>query len=253
MGKQKKARKYATMKRMLSLRDQGLKEKDRLKPKKKEKKDPSALKEREVPQHPSCLFFQYNTQLGPPYHILVDTNFINSSIKAKLDLVQSMMDCLYAKCIPCITDCVMAEIEKLGQKYRVALRIAKDPRFERLPCTHKGTYADDCLVQRVPQHKCYIVATVDRDLKRRIRKIPGVPIMYISNHRKKMGLGGSLPIWCYAEDELHDDSMNQPFLPFLRQESSVNARTIGGKLWGTRYFQSLEVSPHRLVLPNDQT
>ena len=33
------------------------------------------------------------------------------------------------------------------------------------------------------QHKCYIVATVDRDLKRRIRKIPGVPIMYISNHR----------------------------------------------------------------------
>ena len=37
------------MKRMLSLRDQRLKEKDRLKPKKKEKKDPSALKEREVP------------------------------------------------------------------------------------------------------------------------------------------------------------------------------------------------------------
>ncbi|CAO2594304.1 rRNA-processing protein FCF1 homolog [Lemmus lemmus] len=170
MGKQKKTRKYATMKRMLSLRDERLKEKDRLNPKKKEKKDPSALKEREVPQHPSCLFFQYNTQLGPPYHILVDTNVINVSIKAKLDLVQSMMDCLYAN-------------EKLGQKYRVALRIAKDPRFDRLPCTHKGTYADDCLVQRVTQHKCYIVATVDRDLKRRIRKIPGVPIMYISNHR----------------------------------------------------------------------
>lgn len=33
------------------------------------------------------------------------------------------------------------------------------------------------------QHKCYIVATCDRDLKRRIRKIPGVPIMYISQHR----------------------------------------------------------------------
>uniref|UniRef100_A0A671F1X1 Uncharacterized protein n=1 Tax=Rhinolophus ferrumequinum TaxID=59479 RepID=A0A671F1X1_RHIFE len=37
MGKQKKTRKYATMKQMLSLRDQRLKEKDRLKPKKKEK------------------------------------------------------------------------------------------------------------------------------------------------------------------------------------------------------------------------
>lgn len=37
-----------------------------------------------------------------------------------------MMGCLYAKGIPCITDCVMAETEKLGQKYPVALRIAKE-------------------------------------------------------------------------------------------------------------------------------
>jgi hypothetical protein len=48
MGKQKKARKYATMKRMLSLRDESLK-KNRLKPKKKKKEDSSALKEREAP------------------------------------------------------------------------------------------------------------------------------------------------------------------------------------------------------------
>uniref|UniRef100_A0A2I2ZFL1 PIN domain-containing protein n=1 Tax=Gorilla gorilla gorilla TaxID=9595 RepID=A0A2I2ZFL1_GORGO len=155
--------------------------KDRLKPKEKENKDPSALKEREVPQHPSCLFCQYNTQLGPPYHILVDTNFINFSIKAKLDLVQSMMGCLHVKCIPCITDCVMVEIEKLGQKYRVALRIAKDPRFEQLPCTHTGTYAHDCLVQRVTQPKS--TTPGDRDLKRRIHKIPGIPIIIYNIQR----------------------------------------------------------------------
>ena len=47
----------------------------------------------------------------------------------------------------------------------------KDPRFERLPCLHKGTYADDCLVERITQHKCYIVGTCDKDLKRRIRKV----------------------------------------------------------------------------------
>ncbi|GBP20443.1 rRNA-processing protein FCF1 homolog [Eumeta japonica] len=76
-----------------------------------------------------------------------------------------------------------AEPQKLGRKYRVALRIIKDPRFERIACLHKGTYADDCIVQRVTQHKCYIVATNDKDLKRRIRKIPGVPIMYVSQHR----------------------------------------------------------------------
>lgn len=74
-----------------------------------------------------------------------------------------MMDCLYAKATPVITDCVMAELEKLGTKYRIALRIARDPRFIRLKCDHK-VYADDCLVDRVMQHQVYIVATNDRDL-----------------------------------------------------------------------------------------
>lgn len=50
------------------------------------------------PQASSAMFFKYNTQLGPPYHIIVDTNFINFSIKNKLEIIQSMMDCLYAKC-----------------------------------------------------------------------------------------------------------------------------------------------------------
>ncbi|KAL7680626.1 putative rRNA-processing protein Fcf1/Utp23 [Plasmopara halstedii] len=115
-------------------------------------------------QIPSNMFFKYKSALGPPYSIILDTNFINFSIKNKLEVVSAMMDCLLAKCTPSITDCVMAELEKLGHKYR-------------------GTYADDCLVQRVQQHRCYIVATCDRELKRRIRKIPGVPIMYISNRK----------------------------------------------------------------------
>lgn len=188
MGKTKKARKiaqqrFAQMKKMISQSDPRIKEEKRAPPKKKKREDPHEIKVREVPQASTALFFQYNTQLGPPYHILIDTNFVNFSIKYKLDIVQNMMDCLYAKCIAYITDCVVGELEKLGQKYRVALKIIKDPRFERLTCLHKGTYADDCLVQRVMQHKCYIVATCDRDLKRRIRKIPGVPIMYISQHR----------------------------------------------------------------------
>ena len=149
------------------------------------KKDLEAKKtaEKHIMQTPTALFFKYNTQLGPPYHVLVDTNFINFSIKNKLEIYKSMMDCLLAKCIPCITDCVMAELEKLGEKYRVALRLAKDPRFERLPCTHKGTYADDCLLQRCQQHRCYIVATCDKELKKRIRKVPGVPIMFINSRK----------------------------------------------------------------------
>ena len=29
------------------------------------------------------MFFAYNSSLGPPYHIIVDTNFINFSIQVR--------------------------------------------------------------------------------------------------------------------------------------------------------------------------
>eukprot|EP00163_Fabomonas_tropica_P016308 TRINITY_DN292_c0_g1_i1.p1 TRINITY_DN292_c0_g1~~TRINITY_DN292_c0_g1_i1.p1 ORF type:complete len:198 (+),score=30.79 TRINITY_DN292_c0_g1_i1:322-915(+) len=182
MGKAKKTRKFALKKRMISPKDARL-QKDNGKKKVVPVSKASDASLSNIPQVPSALFFKYNNALGPPYRVLVDTNFLNFSISNKLDLIPSMMDCLYAKCIPCVTDCVIAELEKLGHKYRIALRLAKDPRFERLPCSHKGTYADDCLVNRVQQHRCYIVATCDKDLKRRLRRIPGVPLMYIARHQ----------------------------------------------------------------------
>ena len=91
------------------------------------------------------------------------------------------MDCLYAKVTIYVCSCVVAELEKLGDKFKVALRCSKDPRFEKLHCG--TTYADDCIVNTVTESPIYIVGTADKDLKRRLRKIPGVPIMYISKHR----------------------------------------------------------------------
>lgn len=178
MGNVKKTKKFAMVKRMINPKDPRL---EKVQKKNAEKSVGDEV--RNVQQVPSSMFFKYNTALGPPYHLLLDTNFINFAIKNKLEIVRAAMDCLLAKVVPCITDCVMGELEKLGPKYRVALRVAKDPRFERICCGHKGTYADDCLVNRVTEHRCYIVATCDKDLKRRLRKVPGVPIMFISAHK----------------------------------------------------------------------
>jgi U3 small nucleolar RNA-associated protein 24 len=188
MAKQKKKKKtaaYAQTKRMISPKDSRIK-KPQLNPNlaaklAKQKADDAV---RSVAQTPSGLFFTHNASLGPPYRVLVDTNFINFSIQNKLDIHRSLMDCLYAKCIPCITEAVMAELEKLGPKYRVALRLAKDPRFTRLPAMRAGnTYADDDLVERVTTHRIYVVATCDKDLKRRIRKIAGVPLISIKERK----------------------------------------------------------------------
>ncbi|KAH6574398.1 hypothetical protein BASA60_005568 [Batrachochytrium salamandrivorans] len=152
MGKNKVTKQFGAVKRMIAKTDPRLKDvKEKLI--KKQQADQTKTLVRHIPQVASSLFFQHNEALVPPYHVIVDTNFINFSIQNKLEIIKAMMDC-------CL--------------------VARDPRFERLPCSHKGTYADDCIVNRIMQHKCYIVATCDKDLKRRIRKIPGVPIMYIA-------------------------------------------------------------------------
>ncbi|KAF4684752.1 rRNA-processing protein fcf1 [Perkinsus olseni] len=178
MGKAKKTRKVSVAKKMMNPNDTRLVKKTVGMEKQAKLRD-NKNKVKEIPKISSAMFFQANNNLKPPYQVLVDTNFFNFSIQNKLDPMQALMDCLLAKAVPCVTDCVIAEMEKLGHRYRLALRLAKDPRFTRLTCDHSGTYADDCLVTRVEQHRCYIVATNDRDLRRRLRKIPGVPIIRV--------------------------------------------------------------------------
>jgi U3 small nucleolar RNA-associated protein 24 len=184
MAKSKKkatTTKFAAVKRMITPNDGRIKKAD---PQQASKSQGAGESTRHVAQTSSSLFFTHNASLGPPYHVLIDTNFINFSIQNKLDILRSLMDCLYAKVVPCITDAVMAELEKLGPKYRVALRLAKDPRFTRLPAMQQGaTYADDDIVERVTAHRIYIVATCDKELKRRIRKISGVPLISIKERK----------------------------------------------------------------------
>ena len=51
----------------------------------------------------------------------------------------------------------MAELEKLGARYRIALRIARDERWERLKCDHKGIP----LSHSYPCHRSFTGLAVD--------------------------------------------------------------------------------------------
>ncbi|KAM0675614.1 hypothetical protein GVAV_000982 [Gurleya vavrai] len=127
-------------------------------------------------------FFLINHQLIPPYNVILDTSFVNHSIKRKLDIHYELIKCLTAGVTMHVTDCVIGELERLGRVFKVALNIVKDEKIKRLTCDHKGTYADDCIIERVKMHRCYIVATCDTELKCRIRRIPGVPIVYVRGY-----------------------------------------------------------------------
>ena len=118
MGKTKRTKKFGMTKRMISKNDSRVKDpqkknKQKLKLEQEEKRIPI----REVEQQHSSLFFSYNTNLVPPFRVILDTNFINSSLQNKCDIFKCLMDLLLAKCIPCVTDCIIAELEKMGSKY----------------------------------------------------------------------------------------------------------------------------------------
>ncbi|KAG7106385.1 rRNA-processing protein fcf1 like [Verticillium longisporum] len=185
MGVQKKTRKFAEVKRVIGKNDARRKEnlakaEALTKAEKAKKAGPDGELVRAVPQMPSQMFFAANTSLVPPYSVLVDTSFFSRTVQMKLPLLETMMDCLYATCTPIVTDCVMAELSKLGPKFRLAMRVARDERWEKARCTHKGVYADDCIVDKVQKDRIYIVATQDKGLQSRVRKIPGVPILKVT-------------------------------------------------------------------------
>merc|ERR1739838_143593 len=135
---------------------------------------------REAPN--SAMWLNYNEQLGPPYQVICDTNFFNFCMQQKLDPIKGIPDFLLAKATLIVTDCIVAELER-NPRFRMSMRLAKNEKITRLTCEHKGYYADDCILRRVTNHRCYIVATNDKELKQRIRKIPGVPIMYVGNRK----------------------------------------------------------------------
>merc|ERR1712224_430986 len=92
-------------------------------------------------------------QFQPPFKVLIDTNFVNFSIKYKIDLEEGMLKCLCVICIPYFTDCVVAELEKLGRKYHIAAKIAKYQRYKRITCSHSSNHADDCISKIIKLYK----------------------------------------------------------------------------------------------------
>jgi U3 small nucleolar RNA-associated protein 24 len=111
-----------------------------------------------------------------------------------MDLEQCLIDCLEGDVQLYISECVFGELEKLGRVYRLALNMIRGMKHNVLKCDHKGTYADDCIINRVKESKNYIVATTDANLRQRIKKIPIVPIVFFKGHKcvSERFAGGSL-------------------------------------------------------------
>nr|UXY88274.1 pre-rRNA processing protein, FCF1 [Cryptomonas curvata] len=129
--------------------------------------------------------FKNDQNIKPPFLVLIDTNFIYFTLKNKIDLFEGLLNCLCALYIPVVSRCVIMELEKLGVRFRLALKCIRDDRIIKLECNHPPNivYADDCIYNTAKNFKCFIIATCDKDLKRRIRNLLKRPVISIKKKK----------------------------------------------------------------------
>jgi rRNA-processing protein FCF1 len=94
--------------------------------------------------------------------ILLDTNFILSCIKQKIDFFDYLEGEGYDIIIP---EQVINELEKL--KEELALRLLKKNKFEEIYL--KGKIVDNSIINYAKENPDTIIATLDREIQNKIR------------------------------------------------------------------------------------
>lgn len=131
-----------------------------------------------------------------PYQVLIDEEIILESVRTKYDLLKGIKSAVQGEIKPMITQCAVESLYKTNNQD--AINVAK--KFERRRCGHKplrgeeqqeeedkkatGTKsAYDCMLEVVNingknKHR-YVVATNKEGLRRKLKTIPAVPMVFL--------------------------------------------------------------------------
>jgi U3 small nucleolar RNA-associated protein 23 len=114
--------------------------------------------------------------------VIIDGNFIAFTFRKKLSLKDDLAKALDEKVFIVITSCVMKEIQELNPKLPGLLDYTMKYTVEK--CTHGIKYPEECIREFIGKRnqKKHFVATQDMMLRRELRKVPGVPIVYFDNN-----------------------------------------------------------------------
>ncbi len=120
--------------------------------------------------------------------IIIDTNFLVSAIRFKIDIFSGLQRICDFKYTICIVDGTIDELEKLAEtgnpKDKIAARISlelikkKKIKITKTPSKNKRVKNVDLLILNLIKKGNFIVATQDKELKREIGK-KGVPLIVL--------------------------------------------------------------------------
>lgn len=118
-----------------------------------------------------------------PFQTIIDDEIITTCVKSSYDLVKGIDRTIQSESKPMITQCcIQALYQKNNQE---AIDLAK--RFERRRCNHppkNPLKPAECIesitsINGANKHR-YIVATQNYDLRKKLRKVPGVPLIFMN-------------------------------------------------------------------------
>ncbi|EDO18087.1 hypothetical protein Kpol_1045p74 [Vanderwaltozyma polyspora DSM 70294] len=129
------------------------------------------------------LVYNHTFKFREPYQAIVDDQLVLDCCQSKFDILKGLKRTLQAEVKVMITQCCMQALYKTDNQE--AISIAKE--FERRRCNHPPKDPKsplECIESIVDikgsnKHR-YVVASQDMDIRRKLRKIPGVPIVHVS-------------------------------------------------------------------------
>ncbi|CAK9436455.1 uncharacterized protein LODBEIA_P10130 [Lodderomyces beijingensis] len=127
----------------------------------------------------------YNTafKFREPHQVIIDSSLLSTTQAQSYDTLKGLSRTLQTSetLKPMITQCCIEQL--YTTKNQTLIDIAKS--FERRKCNHRTAIApSDCIhsivdIKGVNKHR-YIVATQDAELRKRLRRVPGVPLIYMN-------------------------------------------------------------------------
>ncbi|KAI1004086.1 hypothetical protein K3495_g4130 [Podosphaera aphanis] len=127
-----------------------------------------------------------------PYQVILDADIIKDADKFKMDLVGGLERTLQGQVKPMITQCSMRHLYASSSEPGVSYLIDKAKTYERRRCGHlPSDYAEplsaqECISSVVDpkssghnKHR-YVVASQNLDVRKAMRLLMGVPLIYIN-------------------------------------------------------------------------
>ncbi|KZC10883.1 rRNA-processing protein UTP23 like protein, partial [Dufourea novaeangliae] len=129
-------------------------------------------------------FFINNFKFRPPFQILIDGTFAFAALENKFNIQDQLSKYFQAEVKLLTTPCIILETEKLGSFSKAvtgAMQIVKQYPIHKCGHEKHSITGTQCLQSMIGTNNSsrYIIATQDRELQGILRKIPGIPIIYL--------------------------------------------------------------------------